>query len=132
MAPPKPGPERGITEALAAVGWATRARAIRTWIGMAPGDAGRTRVTFVWEPAATVPGNRREVPSRVALIAAGGDGAPSSAAGFPAMPVNRPYRASSRPPPARCSCASGIEGSSGQLIDSDLLDLVVPNSRRPR
>ena len=27
-----------------------RARVVRTWIGTAPGENGKTRVTFVWEP----------------------------------------------------------------------------------
>jgi hypothetical protein len=42
---------------------------------MAKGMNGNTRVTFVWEPAGAVPGDRRvRIPSRVALKATGANG----------------------------------------------------------
>ena len=48
---------------------------IRPWFGMAKGAGGNTRVTFVWEPAGAVPGDRRvRTPSRVAFKATGANG----------------------------------------------------------
>src|SRR5206468_4759545 len=49
---------------------------IQPWFGMARGAGGRTRVTFVWEPAVHVPGDRaRHAPARLVLTALGADGA---------------------------------------------------------
>jgi len=133
LAPPKPGPERGITDALAAVGAANRARAIRTWIGMAPAESGRTRVTFVWEPATTVPGDRRDTPSRVSLIAAGNDGAAYFRGKVPGDDAAAPAsRASFEAPPGKMQLRIAIEGTSGQMIDSDLVDVVVPDFTAPQ
>lgn len=133
VAPPAPGPERGITEALAAVSSANRARAIRTWVGMEPASSGRTRVTFVWEPAATVPGDRREVPARVSLIAAGGDGQPYFRGKVPGEAGEAPVsRAAFDAVPGKLQLRLSIEGTSGQMIDSDVLDLVVPDFTTPQ
>src|SRR5207249_5610343 len=49
---------------------------IQPWFGTARGPDGKTRVTFVWEPAARVPGDRtRQAPAAlVVLKALGADG----------------------------------------------------------
>jgi VWFA-related protein len=60
--PPKPEPPRRLSPL------------IQPWFGLARGDKGKTRVTFVWEPAARVPGDRaRRAPSRIQLTALGSD-----------------------------------------------------------
>ncbi len=130
-APPKPGPERGITEALANVGAANRARSVQTWIGMTPAGDGRTRVTFVWEPTPAVPGDRREVPSRVSLLAAGGDGRSYFRGKVPgdAAPVSK---VSFDAAPGRMQLRLSVEGTGGQVIDSDLIDVDVPDFTAPQ
>ena len=45
------GPAPEIADALAQIETPLRARTIRTWIGTARGENGRTAVTLVWEPA---------------------------------------------------------------------------------
>ena len=48
---------------------------IRPWFGMGRGEAGKTRVTFVWEPAAHVPGDRvRRTVSKLEFQARAADG----------------------------------------------------------
>ena len=52
---------------------------IQPWLGISRGTAGKVRVTFVWEPAPRVPGDRTRAgpPSRVVLKALGQDGTPA-------------------------------------------------------
>jgi VWFA-related protein len=97
LAPAKPAPPKAVSDALAAVNQPRRASVVRTWIGTTRGDNGKTKVTFVWEPAPKLPGTAArasEAPARVSLMAAGADGAPyfrgrvpdvamASAAGLP-------------------------------------------------
>ena len=46
---------------------------IRPWFGIARGENGKTRVTFVWEPASHVPGDRvRRTVSKLDVPGAGG------------------------------------------------------------
>ena len=72
----KPGPPPAVSKALSSISEpSSRARLIRTWVGTTKGDNGKTRVTFVWEPIAAMPGVRREMATSVALIAAAPDGA---------------------------------------------------------
>src|SRR5207248_11464507 len=50
---------------------------IRPWFGIARGQNGKTRVTFVWEPAPKIPGDRARAavpPARVVLTALAPDG----------------------------------------------------------
>jgi VWFA-related protein len=48
---------------------------IRPWFGVSRGDGGKTRVTFVWEPAARVPGDRvRRAVARLNFQARSADG----------------------------------------------------------
>jgi hypothetical protein len=146
LAPPKPGPERGITEALASVEAPSRARVVRTWVGTEPADQGRTRVTFVWEPVPPVPGERREAPSRVSLLAAGddgrayfrgkvpGDGA-AAAQGVRTLSPTASGRGSAvafDAVPGRVQLRLSVEGVSGGVIDSDVLDLKVPDYTSPQ
>jgi VWFA-related protein len=70
-APPKPGPPPAVTRAIASISPAGgNRRYVRTWFGTAPGENGRTRMTFVWEAVPPTPGMRREDPTGVALTVA--------------------------------------------------------------
>ena len=70
-AKPKPAPPKAVTDALASVSRPSRTQVIRTWIGTSRGENGKTKVTFVWEPAAhTAADGQRDQP--VARVADGG------------------------------------------------------------
>ena len=144
-APPKPEPERGLTEALANVSSqsASRGKLIRTWIGTGPGESGKSRVTFVWEPMPPVPGEqRRDGATRLSLIAAGADGrayyrgkvpsdeAPAAGSGQVAGVQSSAVEFDATP--GRMQLRLSVEGASGQMIDSDVLDVVVPDYTAPQ
>src|SRR5215467_11095466 len=82
-AAPKPSAPPAVTAALANVANSSvvsRAHSIRTWIGTARGENGKTRVTLVWEPIPRRPGDPplpdSQQPARVAVTAVGNEGAP--------------------------------------------------------
>jgi len=105
---------------------------IRPWFGMARGPDGRTRVTFVWEPAVHVPGERvRRVPSRLMLTALAPDnsvlfnglvrptgpgtldgGTPSARAVFDMAP-------------GRLRLRMAIQDAASQTLDSDVRSLSI-------
>jgi len=143
LAPPKPGPDPAFTRALAAVEVPSRAELVRTWIGLAPAESGRARVTFVWEPVPVPPGERRETAGRVSLVAAGGGGpayfrgtvpdaagAGEGAPGGAAPPKGG--RAVFEADPGRLQVRLAIEDAEGRVIGSDLLDLEVPDFTAPQ
>jgi VWFA-related protein len=74
LAPPKPAADPAYGKALADIEAPNRARVVRTWIGTSRAENGKTNVTLVWEPAARVPGDRREPPTGVSVIAQGAGG----------------------------------------------------------
>jgi hypothetical protein len=107
---------------------------IRPWFGMARASSGDTRVSFVWEPAPRVPGDRSRLkpPARIALNVARVDtgatvfdGAvlPSGGAGDPAG--SGEAHATFELPPGRLRVRMSIEDSSSQQIDTDVRELVV-------
>src|ERR1043166_6498443 len=82
-ATPKPAAPAAVTQALNSIATnsaSSRARAIRTWIGTARGDNGRTRVAFVWEAMPRAPGSPplpdSQQPARVQVTAVGTEGNP--------------------------------------------------------
>ncbi len=94
---------------------------IRPWFGVSRADNGKTRVTFVWEPAGVVPGDRRtKVPSRVALKAVGADGTTA----FDGV-VDERGSAVFDVPPGRTALTMSIEDAASTAIDSDVRDIVV-------
>ena len=79
---PSPGRRRRSARSLAGIaGGARPARSIRTWVGTAPAEGGKTRVTFVWEAIPPPPGSGRAPVGRVMLTAldAAGDTVSSGA-----------------------------------------------------
>lgn len=141
-APPKPGPPPDVDRALATLAELAeppRGRVARTWLGTARGDAGRTRVQFVWEPIPARPGMPRDAgfdPARVWLIASGEGtepyyrGAVQQASGATPAPGVAPRRGASvifDAPPGPLQLRVSIENEGGRLIDSDRRELVVPD-----
>jgi len=111
---------------------------IRPWFGMARGSNGNTRVTFVWEPAGAVPGDRRvRTPSRVEFKALGANGTtvfegrvrPTAAS--PDALDNAQSRAVFEVPPGRIRLEMSIQDASAASIDADIRELIVSDLRAP-
>jgi VWFA-related protein len=151
LAPPKPGPPKDVTDALATVSAPIRSRVVRTWIGTDRGEAGKTKMTFVWEPLPRVPGDTRnaDTPARIMLTAVGPDGEPyfrgrvpasapsaSAPAGTPSGPSARqgsgPGRVSFDIPPGKIQLKISVEGSASQVLDSETRDIDVPDLTAPQ
>src|SRR4029453_5789144 len=75
---------------------------IRPWFGLARGAAGTTQVSFVWEPASRVPGDRSRplAPAKITLKALRSDGTAvyegvvrAASAGAPLGPDDDPVKA---------------------------------------
>ncbi|MBI1875180.1 MAG: VWA domain-containing protein [Acidobacteria bacterium] len=154
-APRKPGPPAAVERALSSI-TETRRRFIQSWLGTSKGEDGKTRVTFVWEPTPAVPGQRRDEPARVAIIAAGAegrayfrgkvpdvdvvaggsaDGGSLGAAHNAASPAGvagtrQPNHVTFDAQPGRMELRLQIEGKGG-VLDSDVLEVVVPDFSGP-
>ena len=110
---------------------------IRPWFGWSRGDSGRTRVTFVWEPATRVPGDRgRLIASRLVLTALDKDGAVLfEGAVSPTGPAtidelgNVPARAVFDAPAGRIRLRMTIQDAAAQAIDHDVRELSVRDLR---
>jgi VWFA-related protein len=107
---------------------------IRPWFGLSRGDAGKTRVSFVWEPAARVPGDRTRTltPVRITLKASKPDGTlvfegavrptgPFTSAG----PGDEPPQAVFEAAPGRLRVQMSIEDAASRVVDTDVRDVVV-------
>jgi VWFA-related protein len=119
LAPPKLAVPKPVEAAIAsATARPSRATIVRTWIGTARGENGKTRVTFVWEPLPKAPGDRptgREEPARVSLLALGADGSLVFRGRVPDAALasaSTPNSASAVDAGAPRSAASGSQGSS--------------------
>ena len=131
---PKPETDPAVTAALAPV-QARRQTAVRTWIGTAPGENGRTRVTFVWEPMPAQPGEQKTgTASSVGIVAGGNDGAayfrgkvvPDTGGETPAA-ASRAARTEFEAVPGRMQLRLSVEGADGRVLDTDMLDVDVPD-----
>ncbi len=113
---------------------------IRPWFGASRGAAGKTRVTFVWEPTNPVPTGRAKpiYASRIVLKALVADG--TSLFDGPVLPAGplRPdaadeaqARAVFDAPPGPLRLRISIEDETGQAIDSDVREIVVRDLNAP-
>jgi VWFA-related protein len=152
LAPPKPGPPKAVEEALAAVNRPARASVVCTWIGTSRGENGKTRVTFVWEPAPKTPGDtsaaRGGEPARVSLMAVGPDGSPyfrgrvpdlalasASPGSATAAPAGRgvstapkgPSRVTFDVSPGKMQLRVSVEGNASEVLDSEVREINVPD-----
>ena len=111
---------------------------IRTWIGTARGEAGKTRVTLVWEPVAGPPGARRETPGRVSVIAATEDGNVVYRGRTPEAPVAAgaaspgPQRVVFEAPPGPMELRLTVEAAGGGTLDNDIKRLTIPDLTAPQ
>lgn len=137
----RPGPDPAISEALALIESPVRARTVRTWIGTARGENGKTAVTLVWEPVTGPSAGRADQVARLSVMAAGkdgsyyrgkvpegdeagqGNGTGAPAAGGPAVGGRVTFQA----PPGTMQMRLSIEGAAGQVIDTDFRDVEIPD-----
>jgi VWFA-related protein len=121
-AKPRPTAPPAVTRALTAIAEPTRGRYVRTWVGATPGEAGKTKVTFVWEPIPATPGIRREEVTSVELIAAAPDGETY---------YKGPLKASSvsfDAPPGKLQLRLAVAGgANGAQLDNDDREFIVPD-----
>jgi VWFA-related protein len=107
---------------------------IRPWFGISRGPTGKARVTFVWEPAGRVPGDRgpAKTPARLILTARTVDGTvlfdgPVAATG-PAT-LDEPGATSARAvfdvSPGRLRLRMSIEDVTSRVLDVDIRDIAV-------
>jgi VWFA-related protein len=110
---------------------------IRPWFGVSRGAGGASRVTFVWEPAARVPGDRiRRQVSRLILTARSADGtvvfegpiAPTGAGTIDEPGATR-SRAVFDAPPGRLRLRMSIQDAASQVLDQDVRELSVRDLR---
>ncbi|HEV3140736.1 MAG TPA: VWA domain-containing protein [Vicinamibacterales bacterium] len=115
---------------------------IQPWFGMSRGPSGRTRVTFVWEPAVRVPGDRaRHAPTRLVLTALGNDGTvlfegtvlPTGPGVVDAKDVvgATPVRAVFDANPGRLRLRMSIQDAAADVLDRDVRDIAVRDLRGP-
>jgi len=112
-------------------------RLIRPWFGVSRGAAGTSRVTFVWEPAARVPGDRvRSQVSRLILTARSSDGTvlfegPVAPTGPAAIddPAATPSRVILDMPPGRLRLRMSIQDAASQVLDQDVREVSVRDLR---
>ena len=117
----KVGPPPAITEALGTLAASSRRQLIRSWIGMSPGADGKTKISFVWNPAPAAPGVRREVPATISLMA-GTANSDLVARKKAIAPGRVEFEAS--PGPIELDIA--VEDASGEVLDRETRKLVVP------
>jgi VWFA-related protein len=110
---------------------------IRPWFGMARGADGKTRVIFVWEPAARVPGDRvRQVATRIVFTARASDGTvlfegPVGPTGPAAMDDSSitPSRVVFDAPPGRLRLRMAIQDAAAQALDQDVREISIRDLR---
>ena len=137
-----PGPPSEVEEALAAIVEPRRGRFVRTWVGSARGDEGRTRVTFVWEAVPLVPGERREELGRVALTASNDAGdpyyrgrIPDAAGGASARDAGASRQSGPSSPssgrvtfdvaPGQMHMMIAVEGATGDVLDREITETTI-------
>jgi VWFA-related protein len=140
ITPPKPGPPKAISDALGTLAQSARRSTIQTWIGMSPGANGKTKITFVWQPAPVRPGVRTETPTRVSVVAGGANadlyyrgkvpaaGPPSAAAvATAAAGTQAPARVEFDVPPGQIDLDLAIENATADVIDRETRKISVPS-----
>jgi VWFA-related protein len=151
VAGPRPEAPKAVQQALASISTpggrsGAGSRYVNTWIGTSRADNGKTRVTFVWEPAPPAPGVRRDTPGRVSLLAANAQGdlvfrgrVPDAATASAVPTVGGAAGAASGPqrvvfdvPPGKMELRIAVEDArGGGVIDNEIRDITVPDLTSP-
>ena len=121
-------PPRAVDIALDQLSEPRSGRLVRTWFGTSSGAGGKTLVTFVWEP---VDGRgRRDEASRV-LLTAMGDGDAYFRGRIPDVGAENRNWATFEAEPGELQIGLAIEGSAGEVLDRDRLEMDVPDYTSP-
>ena len=153
-----PDTPKPVQRALASIATSVQAgKYVRTWLGTARGEQGKTRVTLIWEPLPQLAGVRRDQPQpgRVSLIAATAKGdlvfrgrVPEAIALPAAQPVTGtrpvgsvqaatsaspgPQRLVFDAPPGELELRMSVEATAGGgVIDSEIRTITVPDLTTP-
>ena len=139
MAPPKPEAPPAVRKALATLAEPAGGRAARFWVGTSRGEAGRSRVTLVWEPGETDASTRQgSAAARVLLTAVAPSGQPLFRGRLPeAQAAAAPSVSSASPatggtvtfdaPPGQLQLRMTVEAADGQVLDASVRELTVPD-----
>ena len=137
-------PPTAVDDALAVLVEPTRrGRLVRTWVGTSRAESGKTKVTFVWEPAAS--GRGSEVAERVLVTAMGDTGGAYFRGRVPELENSRgrgtvAARAAATEAvslvefdasPGTMQMSLAIEGEAGRVLDRDLDEIVIPDFTGP-
>ena len=122
-------PPRAVDVALDQLAEPRRGRLVRTWLGTARSDGnGRTQVTFVWEP--TDGRGRRDEASTV-LLTAMGEGGAYFRGRIPGEGATERNWATFEVEPGELQIGLAIEGSGGEVLDRDRIEVDVPDYTGP-
>jgi hypothetical protein len=127
----RPETPKAVAAAVAGIGVTAKSRLVRTWLGTSRGDAGKTRMTFVWEPTPRVPGQpvrAGEAPSQVSITAIAPDGAPLYRGRAPAASTRVAFDV----PPGTVQLRIAVEGSGSEVLDSEVREVTVPDFTAPQ
>ena len=136
---PSAEPPKAVDVALSALAEPRRGHSVRTWVGTSRGADGRTRVTFVWEPARALLGS--DAPARVLLTAMGDTGGaffrgrvpePASGSGRGLAGSQQSLEmaqtvATFDADPGLMQISVAVEGESGEVVDRDREEIDVPD-----
>jgi VWFA-related protein len=132
-APAKAGPPPAVTKALASIAPLNGRRLTRDWVGTSRGADGLTKVTFLWEPSAAVPGVKRDEPRRVSLLVTNAAGdivyrgkAPNDLAA-PGAGALVSFDAK----PGKLDMKITVEGDGTGTLDSENRELTIPDLSAP-
>ena len=145
-----PDTPKPIQQALASISTSVQAgKYVRTWLGTSKGEAGKTRVTLIWEPIpASAAGALRNQPQpgRLSVIAAGATGnlvfrgrvpdaaiASAAAPTTPAAPAaTAPQRLEFDAPPGALELRLSVEAvGAGGVLDSEIRNITIPDLTAP-
>jgi VWFA-related protein len=144
-----PDTPKPVQQALASIATSVQAgKYVRTWLGTARGDEGKTRVTLIWEALPPQAGARRDQPQpgRMSVIAARTNGdlvfrgrAPDAALAStapPATPAAQPATGPQRlvfdAPPGELELRLSVEAAAGGgTLDSEIRTITVPDLTSP-
>jgi VWFA-related protein len=151
--PAAPEVVKPVQQALASIAPSVQAgKYVRTWLGTARGEQGKTRVTLIWEPLPLPPGAtsvRRDQPQpgRMSVLAADakGDlvyrgrvpdaGASSAPPAAPAAGAVAPGASAQRitfdAPPGELELRLSVEEATGGVLDSEIRRIQVPDLTSP-
>lgn len=137
VAPAKPGPPAEVSRSLAGIS-NTGGRLIRTWVGTAPAENGKTRVTLVWEGVPPTPGSGRAPVGRVVLNAIDASGESVFKGPVGGDDPDGPVTASRRGAvdldvaPGKLSLRMTIESTPDDVMDTDDRTIEVPDFTQPK